>query len=352
MQKRSIRYLAALLPVQIILLQILKSFPNFVERYYSLGIYPVLSKTSRYLFGWIPFSIGDIFYTLIAVLAIRWLIRNFRNFRKKPLDILLEITANVSVVYLMFHLLWAFNYYRLPLHRALGIENEYSYEQLLKTTEEFIERSNTLHSRLSSVDSLPVSSPYSQKELFSLASGGYQNLQKDFPKLSYEPKSIKKSLWSLPLTYMGYSGYLNPFSGEAQVNAKIPGYKFAVVVCHEEAHQIGFAAENEANFIAVLATLYNDDLYIRYTGSIFALRYLLADVARNNMDDFERLRETIRPGILENYREMDRFWDAYENPFEIIFITFWDNFLKASNQEGGIRSYSYMTALLVNYSLE
>ena len=46
---------------------------------------------------------------------------------------------------------------------------------------------------------------------------------------------------------------------------------------------------------------------------------------------------------------MRDFWESYNNPFEDLSKAFWDNFLKANNQEKGIMSYSYMVALAVNY---
>lgn len=349
MQRRTALIIALLLPIQVVLLQILKLFPEFVEKYYSQGIYPVLSKISRYLFGWIPFSVGDVFYLLIAIIAGRWIYKNFHRLRFEPFRVLLDITAAVSVVYFMFHLLWAFNYYRVPLHKTLQLESDYTYEELLSTTKKFIKKSNTMHMELSNGDTLKIAPPFSQKEMLKRSSNGYKNLENEYPQLAYSPRSIKNSGWSLGLTYMGYSGYLNPFSGEAQVNNLIKTYKFPVVACHEEAHQIGYAAENEANFIATLATLHNDDAYIQYAGYIFTLRYLLSDVFRNNEDDFYELTKTINPGILASYREMQDFWGSYENPFETFSKIFWDNFLKANNQTDGIKSYNYMVALVVNY---
>ena len=35
---------------------------SWVEQYYTYGIYPYISRTLRFLFGWIPFSIGDLLY--------------------------------------------------------------------------------------------------------------------------------------------------------------------------------------------------------------------------------------------------------------------------------------------------
>jgi len=349
MQRRTALILSLLLPVQIIFLQILKKFPGFVEKYYSLGFYPILSKVSRYLFGWIPFSVGDVFYVLIGLMAVRWLYKNIRRLRFEPHWFFVDIAATVSIVYLMFHVLWGLNYYRLPLHQSLQLESEYTYEELLVTTKRFIEKSNAMHRELGYADSVKIDLPYSQTELFDKSLNGYQNLEKEYPQLAYSPRSIKKSGWSKGLSYMGYSGYLNPFSGEAQVNNLVKTYKFPVVACHEEAHQIGFAAENEANFIATLATLHNDDPYIQYAGYIFTLRYLINDVARKDECQYYELVETINPGIMASYKEMRDFWSKFQNPFETMSKAFWDSFLKANNQSRGILSYNYMVALVVNY---
>ncbi|WGF92531.1 DUF3810 domain-containing protein [Aequorivita marisscotiae] len=349
MQKRTALILALLLPVQIILLQILKHFPEFVEQYYSLGLYPILSKISRYLFGWIPFSVGDLFYLLIIIMALRWLYKNVKRLKTATLPFFVDILAAASIVYFMFHILWGFNYYRLPLHKSLNLESDYTTEQLFNTTIRFIDKSNKMHRALGYADSVKIDLPYSQKEIFTKTLNGYQNLEKEFPQLAISPRSLKKSGWSLGLTYMGYSGYLNPFSGEAQVNNLITTYKFPVVACHEEAHQIGYAAENEANFIATLSTLHNDDPYIQYAGYIFTLRYLINEIARRDEAKYYDLLTTINPGILASYKEMRDFWESYENPFENFSKIFWDNFLKANNQSRGIMSYDYMVALVVNY---
>jgi Protein of unknown function (DUF3810) len=347
--RRTVIVLALLLPVQFYGLRLLRYFPEFVENYYSQGIFPILSKINRYLFGWIPFSVGDIFYVLIGIVAIRWLYKNAKRLKFEPVRFFVDIAATLSIIYFVFNLLWGFNYYRMPLHKTLDLEKKYTTEQLIATTKRLIKKSNELHRTLGYADSSKVDLPYSQAEIFAMSDNGYKNLETEFPQLAYHPKSIKKSGWSLGLTYMGYSGYYNPFSGEAQVNNLIKTYKFSVVSCHEQAHQIGYAAENEANFIATLATLHNDNTYIKYSGYIFALRYCINELARRDFEQYEALLPTINFGILESYREMREFWAEYQNPFETLSKAFWDQFLKANNQSKGIMSYSYMVALVVNY---
>ncbi|NND63785.1 MAG: DUF3810 domain-containing protein [Flavobacteriaceae bacterium] len=349
MRKRTKLIIALLLPVQFFALRILRGFPEFIETYYSQGVYPYLAKISRYIFGWVPFSVGDLFYLLLVILLLRWLYKNVRRLKRSPVSFFIDITASISIIYFVFNMMWGLNYYRVPLNKTLGLEREYTTEELISTTKRLIAKSNQLHRELGYKDSIKIDLPYSQKEIFKKSIEGYKNLEEIYPNLHYSPRSIKKSGWSLGLTYMGYSGYYNPLTGEAQVNNLIKTYKFPVVACHEEAHQIGYAAENEANFIATLATLHNDDPYIKYSGYIFALRYCVNEIARRDFDTYEALLPTINFGILESYREMREFWQSYENPFEDFSKAFWDQFLKANNQSKGIMSYSYMVALVVNY---
>ncbi|GAA4900838.1 hypothetical protein GCM10023311_28120 [Flaviramulus aquimarinus] len=241
------------------------------------------------------------------------------------------------------------NYHRLPLHKSLNIESKYTTEQLVEVTNMLIKKSNTLHSKLSKNDTIKIDLPFSKNEIFKMTSIGYDNLKIHFPHFKYCPKSIKTSIYSYPLTYMGFSGYLNPFTNEAQVDGLIPIYKFPTTSAHEIAHQLGYAAENEANFIGFMATINHDNMYFKYAGYTFSLRFCLNEIYRRDEALYETIVETVNPGILKNYKEVRDFWDAHQNPAEPFFKGFYSNFLKANKQDKGMQSYNYVVALLVNY---
>ncbi len=337
------------LGIQILLISILKNYPQFIEQFYSNGLYIFISKSMRHIFGWIPFSIGDVFYTLTGVYGIRWLIINRKRIVKDTINWLLDIGVTISIAYFAFHTLWAFNYYREPLYQSLNIEAEYTTEELVNFTERLIQKSNSVHNQLTVNDSTKVEMPFTKSEAFNMVRNGYESLSKIYPQFNYQPKSIKKSIYSTALTYMGFSGYLNPFTNEAQVNGLISTYKFPTTSCHEAAHQLGYAAENEANFIGSLAAIHNEDMYFKYSGYTFGLRYCLLEIFRRDKDLYYEMLSTINKGIIKNYQEVDEFWRSYENPLEPIFEKTFDSFLKANNQSDGMKSYSYVVALLVNY---
>ncbi|WP_188651008.1 DUF3810 domain-containing protein [Yeosuana aromativorans] len=334
---------------QYLLVKWLSHNPQFIETYYSNGLYPYISKLFRFMLGWIPFSFGDFVYAFAIIYIVRWLFKNRKRLRKDTKQWFIDVFAALSIVYLAFHLFWGLNYYRPPLYKNLGLKPEYTTEQLVKVTKKLIEKSNKLHASIIKNDTIPIDIPYSKHDILKMVPNGYSNLKKEFPHLEYYPKSIKKSLFSLPLTYMGFSGYLNPLTNESQVDALIPVYIFPTTASHEVAHQLGYAAENEANFIGCLAAINHDDIYFKYSGYTFALRFCLNEIYRRDETLFDSLSETVNKGILENYKETREFWEGYENPFEPIFKETYSSYLKANKQDKGMESYSYVVALLVNY---
>ena len=349
MRKHTKLIISLSLIVQILLIKVLANFPEFIEAYYSNGLYQWTSKLMHYVFGWIPFSVGDIFYTVAVLYIFRWLFKNRKRLRKDTKNYVLDILSAVSVGYFAFHLLWAFNYYRLPLHQSLEIEHDYTTEQLVKTTEELIFKTNLIHGMIQDNDTSMVIMPYTKSELIDLAPKGYEQLAKEYPHLAYKPSSLKRSIYSLPLTYMGFSGYLNPFTNEAQIDGLIPTYKYPTTTSHEIAHQLGYAAENEANFIGAMAAMKHENIYFNYSGYSFALRHCLNDVYLRDPLKYEELIMTVNIGVLKNYEETRLFWESYQNVSEEFFKSTYNGFLKANNQSGGIESYSYVVALLVNY---
>ncbi|WGK64370.1 DUF3810 domain-containing protein [Croceiramulus getboli] len=348
--KNKVRYaLVAFLPLQWILLKVLAHYPSLVEDYYTHGIYPYISRGFRYALGWIPFSFGDLLYCALIVMLVRGLYllikKRFANWR--PLS--LQLIAGFSLLYFAFHAAWGFNYYRLPLHQALEIEKDYTTDELVVLTQKLVQRANVLHAQLQQDDSLAVVFDFKKSALFKATPTGYDQLSATFPSLEYHPRSLKVSLLSYPLSITGFSGYLNPLTNEAQINGLIPKYRWPLVCSHEIAHQLGFAKENEANFIACLATMSHPDPYFQYSGTIFALRNCLGELYRRDQEQGRAARESMRYGIIANYQETQRFWSSFENPFEPFTKAFYSGYLKSNNQPEGMLSYNYVVALLVNY---
>jgi hypothetical protein len=337
-----------------VLVNIASRFPHWVERYYSKGIYPVISSFFRRLLGWVPVSVGDILYGVLLLVILRWIWLLIQTRLAPFREHLYKLGAFLSVVFFTFHLFWGLNYYRLPLKDQLGIKSlEYTSEQLLSTTREHIKKINAIHQRIIQDDSLSIKVPYKRRKIYKMASLEYKQLFVDSIDFHFKRKSIKSSMLSTPLTYMGFPGYLNPFTGESQVNRKIPETGFPATTCHEMAHQLGFASESEANYIGYLACVNSDDLYFQYSGELLAVNHLLYSVALYDKELYQETLKELHVGIIKDRQVTHDFWDSYHNPLEPYFKKFYDAFLKANRQKKGIKSYNAMVGYLIkkpNYS--
>lgn len=347
MQKKYI--LPLLLIVQVIIIKTLAFFPEFIENYYSNGFYPNLSKGLRSLFGGLSFSFGDLLYSILIFVLIKWILKNRKVFLKNWKINGLKFLSILSIFYFFFHFLWGMNYYRIPLHEKLNINIEYELADLEAITKKMIAKSNELQIRITANDSVAVINPYSEKEIFEMAQNGYHKLPNDVKEFDYHTKSIKQSLFSKPLSYMGFGGYLNPFTNEAQVNYLKPKYTTPFTTCHEMAHQTGIGSESECNFIGYLAAINNSDDYFQYAAYTTAVIYCLRNLEEIEEGKSKYYLKKLNKGIQKNFYENEIFWKGYETPINTFFEYFYDNFLKVNQQKDGIESYSKFIGLLIGY---
>jgi len=334
---------------QLILVQWLASHPEWVETYYSNSVYPWISQFFRSLFGWVPFSVGEIIYSILIFLGIRYLIRKREKIKAQPLAFLRNALMVLSVFYFTFHIVWGLNYYRKPLSETLDISDSISAAEIKKLTEALVIKTNALHYQITADSTVMVQVPYTRNEIIEKTISSYNALDAQMPFLAYPRPNIKKSMFSIMSSYMGIGGYLNPFTNEAQVNRKTPVFRFPVVAGHEIGHQIGYSAENETNLIGYLVTAKNEDIYFQYSATAYALSYCLNAVHAIDEVASKELYSQINDGVKKNYQELQDFNDAYENPFGPIFKSIFSTFLKANNQADGVKSYSRVVNLLVGY---
>jgi len=354
MKKLSVyQILSLLLIVQLLLVKVISYFPNLIEHYYANGIYPFISKIFRFFLGWIPFSMGDILYFFIGyILCIgifKWIKNNFKNTQQQ----LFKFGAYLSVFYFLFHILWGLNYHRNSLFKTFELEQKsYTLSELTQLSNHLLDKLKQSQLQLVENDTIAVAVPYSKNEILVKTELAYQALADDYPQYQYKKTSLKKSLFSLPLSYMGFSGYLNPLTGEAQVNSKVPKIKLPAISCHEVAHQLGIASESEANFIGFLAATKSNDHNFNYSGYLTALRYSIGAIHHRDSIVAKKIIKELPLGVLKNIKESKEFWQSYQNDLEPFFKLFYDNYLKANQQKEGMKSYSKMVDLLVAYDLK
>lgn len=333
-----------LLPLQILFLYFIKRNPLWVEKFYSNGFYPFLFNIYKSFLNKVSFSIGDILYLLILIYLGVCFFKFIRR-RLKFKHIVINILSSISIIIIVFYCGWGLNYFRIPLNKRIGYKINYSEKEIENTLNILIKNSNQLHKSLTNCDSLAVNIPYNKTKIASLIENEFNF---DLEKYNVKPY-LKNSIFSTLLSYMGYAGYLNPFTLETQINTKIPKLNYIFTAAHEMAHQLGVASESEANFIAFYTCINNLDPFIRFTGYVFALNYCYGELIKINPTKANKAIKSLSFGIKENFRELSQFWKLYRNPIEPILKKGFDSYLKLNGQTQGIKSYDEMTGLVIAY---
>ena len=330
------------------IIEFIKGKIYFVENYYSQKIYPYIFYSFKAIFNIFPFSFGDVIYLLLGLCLLVFFIKTISSKGKFLIQYGYKLIIWSWSIYILFSCIWGFNYQRVALSQNLNVSIEYNLEELEKNTKNLICATNEFYFFLSpDNDSTKITIPYSLKKIIQKTAENYQLPKELYLSIPIFPYT-KYSLFSTPLSYMGFTGYLNPLTLESQVNKKIPKNTFFITVAHEMAHQFGIAVENEANFIAFLNGIKHTDVYFKYSASTFALSYFYNELYKYEPEQAKVLIGYLTKGVFENYRENREFWQKYENPFEVVFEKTYDTYLKTQGIKSGIKNYNEIVGLIIN----
>lgn len=344
-----------------LIVNILSYFPLTVEQFYSTGFYPGYSTVLRLITKNIPFSIGDIGYLVaglwLAVSFFRGIARlaSFRFCKEILLFTTYRLFNFLFWVYLIFKLVWGLNYDRIGIAEQLHIPNgSYSKKEVTDLTNELIDKLNQCRHEMtdSILPSMSLDSVYRE------AYRCYGNLSDEYAFLNYTNRSVKSSLFTWSADYFGFTGYYNPFSGEAQIRTDIPGILIPYIACHEIAHQLGFASESEANFVGYLAASSSKDVYFRYSVYLDLFSYAQGEEIRiySKEKDFKSFESVIvqNRNRLDTLVKKDRkaireFFYKRRNNISPAISSLYDQYLKMNKQSEGVNSYNEVVGWLIAY---
>lgn len=347
------RYLVLLLVVAVFI-RLFSINDDWVEKYYTFGLYPVISKLLRTLFGWIPFSVGDLLY----IAAFIWLVAKtwklVKLLKKKQArghfswTLFRKYLKLGLLVYIMFSLFWGLNYFRQGVEKQLGLElKPYSVEDLFNLTTVLQQRLNGYAEKVDSVQRLSYNR---NRFLFEQGSAAYNHVRKSFPYLLYTQASIKPSLFTPVGHWFGFTGYYNPFSAEAQLKTSIPVFLKPFVVTHEIAHQLGYAKENEASFVAYLACRNSPDINFLYSVYFEMYRDALYECRLTpNKELTETISKNVHARVKWDIRDLRLYLLSNQNFIEPFMTGAYDRYLKLNNQPKGRATYNEVIAYLIAY---
>lgn len=322
-----------------------------VEHYYSRNVYPYISIILRKINAFVPFSIGDVVYGIFCLGILIGLIKFFYRLgkngieREELIQLLLRTLKFVLWIYVFFNLLWGLNYNRKGITYQLGITLEkYNKDELIALNRSLLQKVN--ESKMASLKDTFAG----QEQMFATAARSYAAIANEWPYLYHENVgSVKSSLWGKVGNYTGFLGYYNPFTGEAQINTTIPVFIQKYTVCHEMAHQLGYAKENEANFVGYLAASNAADTSFRYSVYLDLFFYSNKNLYQYDSVTARSIAAELIPEVKQDILVWREFMKKHKNPVEPIIRWMYDKYLQQNEQPAGMLTYDEVSAFLIAY---
>ena len=338
-------WLRPLLVAAAVLLAVAPLPAAWIEELYSRRFYLMVQGAVTPLAGGVPFALFDLLLAaLCAAVAWRWWAA-FRGTGRRGGRLRAALRAGrdtavlLSAVYLIFLLLWGFNYRREPLAAALGFDaGRVTPRAVAALADESVARLNALHAPAhgaswASLDGMPER-----------LGSAFEQVQR---RLGITPVAVagtpKRTLLAPYFRRAGIDGMVSPFSLEILVNGAVLPFERPYVVAHEWAHLAGYADESEASFVGWLTCLAGDDAS-RYSAWLYLAPQLvrhLGEEGRNRVwgaleagpaDDLRAVAARTSEAVPIVRRNASRVYDQY---------------LRANRVESGVASYGEVVDLVL-----
>ncbi len=317
---------------------LLGRYPNFVERVYTQGLYPKLTRGFTSFTGLFPFSISELVLYLFAVgvLALVFDTIRRREWKRNLVGLVRMLALGVT----WFYVSWGLNYSRQPIDAQLHLPETPADSLTL--------RANVLWS-LQNTNALWRPAPeWNMPALDREIESCYRRVYERLPiKLMPGLRRPKFLLAPALFNYTQTSGMFGPFFHEVHLNSELLTLELPFVLAHEKAHQMGFARESEANFLAVLVCLVSADSAINYSGH-FALVGKFARLA-TQFSDGEALVKTLRPEVKADFKAVRARYQKYAGPISEFSSATYDAYLKANQIKVGVENYGEVVELLMRW---
>jgi Protein of unknown function (DUF3810) len=320
-----------------------------VERWYSMGVYPLLQRPMTSISNRVPFALADV--AVVGALA-AWLlmiVSELREAGRDGLGVTLSRIARrtlvaIAAIYLAFLGLWGLNYRRIPLEQKLGIDaGALTPAAAWSATIVAVSRVNALHA-LAHATGLPPDEPIDPSLAAAFAATA-RDLGGSARTIPGRPKHTLLNLYFRPA---GVDGATDPFFLETLVASDLLPFEQPFVVAHEWSHLAGFADEGEANFMGWL-TCARASASAQYSGWLFLYGQLAQDLPRREREDVIRRLEA---GPRDDLRAVAARLARDVRPrVSAAGWRVYDKYLKANHVEAGAASYAQVVRLVLGTAL-
>ncbi|MBQ2896143.1 MAG: DUF3810 domain-containing protein [Oscillospiraceae bacterium] len=309
------------------------------------------------LYDVFSFSVAELLVILGIAALLCFLVQLVLHFVKRPGDWwglyrwAVTLGSILAALFALFCLWWGVYYYADSFQEQSGIHARgISTEELERVTAYFVDVVN---------ESAPLvvrdeQGLYAQPErvLFDKSAALYTNVVEKFPCLDGPNLHAKPVMFSIILSYVDCTGVFCPFTAEANLNVHSSHCQLPATIAHELAHQRGVAAEDEANFVAVLSSMESGDADYVYSAALMAYIYLGNALHKADYDVWYALYERICPEARLDLNAHNAYWAQFDTPVQEASNKIYEAFLETYGDDRGMQSYGACVDLLVAYYID
>ncbi len=307
----------------------------------------------------LPFAMAEVLCMGVIVLAIVYLARTVYLLIRRPgrvLRLVRRVAVGVSallMIYCGFTLLWGINYYGTSFSDRAGLTRRgATTSELYSLSLAFADKLNELADSVSRDED----GVFSEKvaDIFERSAGLYDGIVEEYPFLEAAERNPKGLVVSRLISYMGFTGFFFPFTGEATLNIDAPACLLPATVAHELSHQRGVTDEDEANFVAILACLRCDDAMYQYSGCLLAYIHLTNALYKADSSLSSQVRATLDEDVIADLQANNAYWNALESTTagktaQKAADSAYSSFASSYGEEDVMERYEACVELLVAY---
>ncbi len=348
------RHIAALAAGLLVLLHLcLRPNYAFMLSLSKKVLRPVHDKLALWL-DCLPFSLAEALTVAAALFVLVYITAQIvllfcrKEKLKRVYITVITLLMCVLFVYAGFTWLWGSHFYGDDFITENGLSNEkISTEQLETVTRYFAALSNEYAGQVTRDGRGAYIAD--RDGILALSPQVFEITEQNFPCLQGPEVHAKGIVFSRALSYLDFTGFFFPFTGEANVNTDFPPSLFASTVAHELSHQRGVAKEQEANFTAVLASLEYGNADYCYSACLLAYTHLGNALHGADYEAWEKIYMSLDDSVLVDFAVNRAYWKQFETPVQTVSNTVYEGLLYSYDQHLGLKSYGACVDLLVNY---
>lgn len=357
-----------LIPLGLLIPRICVRYPETIEMVYSRKIYPVIAAVLSSISSVVRSSLAEVLIIIIILifavnLLVRLCVMVFGKLHKRSyhrirlVSSLISLVIFVGVMLNLFYMLWGLNNFRELVAYSLELEvRQYSVDELAAVYEKLASEAAELRTQVNEDDNgvFTIGSPnkaYAAVEEAYMNLGEANGLFKNaaFGRVNlHTAKSVKLSE---QMSQFGTLGIYIPYTAEINVNVDQPDLYIPATAAHETAHFLGFAREDEANFIAFYVSRFSTDTALRYSAVMNALVNCGNALCQEDSQRFLALRDKLyTDGMNRDLNEYRNYLAKYDDgAMQQLNDDINDAYLKHNGQQEGIQSYGRMVDILLAY---